>query len=303
MRKQKFFLTSVFFMLNVSEAFSVANCPSGTTLNIDCWSCGETCTAYLSNIKDDAGNDVKISRTGTTAQKLTVTGSGKMNSYGWGASTAPWQAYTDSVTDIEVNGIKKIGNSAFRNMYEVKNIELSDTVEEIGDGSFFENTALKSIHLPDSVKILGDSAFSDCPNLKDVILSENLLSIERLAFANTKFTEIVIPETVQYLSEDAFGALETANGAYYSRAKVITLYCNEALTEQCEAALQFRKDLGADVRVVGYQMSGNQIFHNNRFYNSANDILSGNYDKKRIYTIDEANRASGKKNTFKIRYK
>jgi len=50
-------------------------------------------------------------------------------------------------------------------------------------------------------------------------------------------------------------------------------------------------------------MSGNQIFHNNRFYNSANDILSGNYDKKRIYTIDEANRASGKKNTFKIRYK
>lgn len=303
MKKQTFLLTLAFFLWNVPDVFSAANCPSGTTLNVDCWSCGATCTAYLSDIKDDAGNDVKIPWTETTAQKLTVTGSGEMKSYGWGASTAPWQAYTDSVTDIYVEGLTKIGNVAFRNMNKVNNIELSDTVEEIGNGAFFENVALKSIHLPNSVKILGDSAFSDCPNLEEVILPDNLLSIGAHAFANAKFTEIVIPETVQYLSADTFGALETANGAYYSKAKVITLYCSDALEEQCEAALQFRKDLGAEVNVMSYQTSGNQIFYNGRFYNNANDILSGSYIKKRIYTIDEANRVSGKKNTFKIRYK
>jgi len=38
-------------------------------------------------------------------------------------------------------------------------------------------------------------------------------------------------------------------------------------------------------------------------YQSINDLLKGNYDVRRIYTIDEANRVAGKVNSVKIRYR
>ena len=102
------------------------------------------------------------------------------------------------------------------------------------------------------------------------------------------------------MSVYAFGS----NVSGYDKATVTNLYCEEALVSQCEAALEWRKNMGADVKVVPYQATSNgQVFYNNKWYNNANDILSGNYAKKRIYTVDEANKISGRKNTFKIRYK
>ena len=44
-------------------------------------------------------------------------------------------------------------------------------------------------------------------------------------------------------------------------------------------------------------------FYNNKWYSSPNDILNDNHIKKRIYTVDEANKVAKKTNTFKIKYK
>ena len=52
-----------------------------------------------------------------------------------------------------------------------------------------------------------------------------------------------------------------------------------------------------------YQNTNGKYLYNSRFYDSLSDIASGNYNKKRIYTVDEANTVAGKKNSFKIRYK
>ena len=51
-------------------------------------------------------------------------------------------------------------------------------------------------------------------------------------------------------------------------------------------------------------VNSNQPFiANGKFYTSLDDWLYGNHVKKRIYTIEEANKVAGDRNTVTIRYK
>ena len=71
------------------------------------------------------------------------------------------------------------------------------------------------------------------------------------------------------------------------------------IIEMKSTHLQWRKALQV---LVIMRLMGIECLQTLNFQ-SANDILSGDYAKKRIYTIDEASKVSGMKNTFKIRYK
>ena len=52
------------------------------------------------------------------------------------------------------------------------------------------------------------------------------------------------------------------------------------------------------------QNTDGTIFYNNHWYKSANDILAGDYIKKSIYTIEEANAvAKPTGNTVRIKYR
>ncbi|MBR2299273.1 MAG: leucine-rich repeat domain-containing protein [Alphaproteobacteria bacterium] len=290
-----------------SNAMAIANCPQGTTENVDCWSCGVDCTAYLSNIKDEAGNIVKVSGTETASQKLTVIGTGDMQNYSpvcdnGCSSTSPWYTFRDSITDIKVEGLDSVGGWAFSFMNKVSSVELSEGLKEIKTGAFFENSSLTSIEIPDSVESISD-AFNDCGLLSSVKLPSSLKTLDASAFSNAAIENIVIPTSVTSVSADAFGNATSAGG-YYSKSKIINVYCNEEIANQCEAAVQWKRDLGKEVNVIPYQKDGHQIFYNNHWYNSANDILFGTYLKKRVYTVEEAQKVSKKTgNTFKLRYK
>jgi hypothetical protein len=113
-----------------------------------------------------------------------------------------------------------------------------------------------------------------------------------------KAEELIIPENMTYLAKRAFGN----NISNYGLRK---LYCPESLASQCAAALSHLEGSDQSVEMISYQKtSDGKIFYNNKWYNSANGILLGDYDKKRIYTVDEATKISKKSgNTFKIRYK
>ena len=60
-------------------------------------------------------------------------------------------------------------------------------------------------------------------------------------------------------------------------------------------------DIGSKIKF--YEQKGNEYFYNGKFYKNPSDIASGNYDKKRIYTIDEANAVAGDVNTVRIKYR
>ncbi len=133
----------------------------------------------------------------------------------------------ESLTEIEFPwSVQFISNSAFEDCTSLEEVYLPDSVQEIGNGVFENCTALSKVHLPDTMTGIPIGAFSGCTSLEDLDFPEDLESIGTGAFANTgllkKHTEdyvvfgsvfyayqgtekaITLPETVQYLSENAF---------------------------------------------------------------------------------------------------
>ena len=127
-------------------------------------------------------------------------------------------------------------------------------------------------------------------NLSEIELPNSLLSIGSYAFHGSSVPQIVIPENTSSIAMDAFGDSGHTN----------ILICPENIQTQCSSV---SARTTTNIGIKTYQKSGDQFFYDNKWYNSLGDIQSGNYAKKRIYTVGEANSVTGKKNSIKIRYK
>lgn len=118
-----------------------------------------------------------------------------------------------------------IGNDAFMNCINLNYINISNTIKEIGGGAFycsgltelevegisviksgaFGGSRLKKIKLGCDVKKIEDQAFIDSIQLEEVILSEGLIEIDEMAFANCKkLKKINIPNSLKVIKKSAF---------------------------------------------------------------------------------------------------
>ena len=86
----------------------------------------------------------------------------------------------EKVSNFE--NIKIIGNSAFENCSNLKEIKL-DNVEKIGDNAFKGCISLTSITL-NNIKSIGYAAFKDCRGLKEIKLNNAKVEIGKFAFEN-----------------------------------------------------------------------------------------------------------------------
>ena len=136
---------------------------------------------------------------------------------------------------------------------------------------------------------LGSRTIYNMGNLTEVELPDSLQSIGSYVFHYSPVSQLIIPENVTYISASALGSLDS----------IRILICPENIHSQCDNAANYKNN----ATVKTYQKSGDQLFYDNKWYNSLDDIQSGNYTKKRIYTVNEANSVTGKKNSVKIRYK
>ena len=162
---------------------------------------------------------------------LTISGRGMMPSFG-GEEEAmggtPWQAHAGSIRKVIVeSGIRNVGDSAFRSLPELTEVELASTVTGIGyyafrdelklkqitipagvttiDGGAFMNTGLESVSLPDSVTSLGYGVFEACDSLTAVRLPAGLARIPESTFWSADNLErIVIPEGITAIGNSAF---------------------------------------------------------------------------------------------------
>ena len=101
--------------------------------------------------------------------KLTITGSGRMNGYGYFGGA--WTDFIDKITAVSLpEGLTTVGSYAF---YGAEN--------------------LKEITFPDSLCIIETSAFADCP-LERITFGTGLQMIESYAFENLKVKNLVLPE-------------------------------------------------------------------------------------------------------------
>lgn len=240
---------------------------------------------------------------------LTVTGYGDISDFprsceGYCHNTAPWGGNVSQISKIVIenepgsDGFKTIGNGTFSAM-NVSEAVLPDGLKKIESMAFI-GSGLQKINFPDSIEEIGTWAFDD-NKITDLRIPASMTTLESTVFASNPIKTLVIPEGITEIHPLAFycdGCSSTEAGHALPLEKI---YCSAAQMEQCMAAIS---RLGDNIQVFEYQNINGDLYVNGRFYSHANDILSGNNIKKRIYSVEEASKLSKNTgNTIKLRYK
>ncbi|MBR2300149.1 MAG: leucine-rich repeat domain-containing protein [Alphaproteobacteria bacterium] len=248
-----------------------ARAESCTPDNQTCFECGAKCTMKLTYETDESGNQV-----GT----LTVSGQGAMNNYSYHQDldeygdyySRPWAGLAGNVQNIKIEeGITAVGANAFLSFRNLKNVEL-----------------------PESVLKLNPGAFQSCSSLSHINIGENISLIGHEALEATALTSLVIPQNT-----------DLSIGAFFYQTqtdKLQTLYCTENNLSACEAAIGYRGD-GA--KVVTYSKTKDGRYEiGGKIYDNFENMMSGKYTPRRIYTLEDAEKVSKKTgNKFRLRYK
>lgn len=88
-----------------------------------------------------------------------------------------------SLTKINISPrLKTIGEEAFSNCVNLKEVTTSDSLTSIEGKAFYNCTALTKIELGKFVSTIGENAFKNCIALSTITLTESLKKIERNAF-------------------------------------------------------------------------------------------------------------------------
>ena len=103
------------------------------------------------------------------------------------------------------------------------------------------------------------------------------------------------------------GGVYILDGKYYysgSDMANTTNECKKALGECKRDVLEAKGICQGSACDTFIQSDGNYMLkYNGKTYQSINDLLKGNYDKRRIYTVEEANFVAGERNTVTIKYR
>ena len=133
-----------------------------------------------------------------------------------------------NLSDIQFGkGLKSIGNNAFAMCNSLTELTFPDSLEIIDKSAFSECVNLKEVKCGASLKTIGKYAFMKCYNLKKVTLNEGLESIREMVFmdcylleeinipntvkkiemgtfVDTSIRKLVLPESVEYVADNAF---------------------------------------------------------------------------------------------------
>lgn len=102
-------------------------------------------------------------------------------------------------------GISTIPEGTFAGCYNLKDVNIPDTISVIGVGAF-GTTGLEQITLPSSIVEIKDSAFANCQSLSTVNFNEGLKKIGKEAFFDCFNMQIVLPASLEEIGEAAFEA-------------------------------------------------------------------------------------------------
>ena len=101
--------------------------------------------------------------------------------------------------------VVKINEGAFAGCTGIKEIVLSNNVEEVGRSAFEGCTSLADVEFSQNVTVISEKTFAGCTGLKSLDISNNIVHIEKYAFSNcTALQSVVIPDSVTTLEMFAF---------------------------------------------------------------------------------------------------
>lgn len=138
--------------------------------------------------------------------RISTTGAGVMNNYSSGSSSKPAYSYRSQVLKLVVEeGITSIGNYAFYNYTNLKEVSLPETLTKIGNYAFQSCTSLTEIVIPDSVTELGYYVFNNCTSLTKAVLTDGITSLgERTFYGCTSLVDVDLPENLVTIGIYAF---------------------------------------------------------------------------------------------------
>lgn len=204
--------------------------------------------------------------------------------------------YGSKVENVNLENVKKIGDSCFNNVSGLKSIDLNG-VEEIGNSAFYYSSSLENIDLT-GVKKIGNYAFYNTKKLTDLTISDSLESVGTNAFYNVKPTNLTINSDKMDMFLNTGGSLANIENIYcLNSADACRAYLSEKYKNSPSyLASLLAKVKDAPVKAKEEKMADGSIkmFRDGKFVGWKN---------KRIYTVQEANEVAGRKNKVKIRYK
>ncbi len=235
-------------------------------------------------------------------------------------------------TLILPEGLETIGAEAFHG-FLATSVTLPSTLKTIGAYAF--DYRLSQINLPEGLKTIGNYAFPNS-QLTDVVIPNSVTNLSAYAFGFSGAGWNMAQISNLYCSKAQQAGCEAAlafrgdnatvtvyeikdglyflDGAYYSSADNMqkdvlaqknatgeSFACDDLA--QCKADVLKRKGYCKDDSDCLAMAKSNVINYKNKSYASIDDLFSGNYIPKRIYTIDEANQVAGDKNRVSIKYR
>ena len=109
-------------------------------------------------------------------------------------------------TVVLPEGLLSIGEAAFRECSNLRQVTFPNTLNEIGVDAFREDKNLETAMLPEDLLTIGKGAFCECYNLRQVTFPKTLKKIGDWAFDYCdKLESVVLPEGLEELGELAFG--------------------------------------------------------------------------------------------------
>ena len=123
-------------------------------------------------------------------------------------------AKCDNLTEINISGVKYVGDSAFHRCAQLMTVVADDSLLKVGDYAFANCELLSEINLGSSLESIGKYAFAGGAALETISLPDSLRSIGTYAFDNTKaFINAASSEDkVVYIDNWVVGFNYMANG-------------------------------------------------------------------------------------------
>ncbi|MBR2299700.1 MAG: leucine-rich repeat domain-containing protein [Alphaproteobacteria bacterium] len=242
---------------------------------------------------------------------LEIVGAGQMSDYDSTTNPAPWGT---EIMSLEMFGITSIGNQAFKNTNNLTEVTIPASVERIGQAAFNGSRNVENVSFQDgsNLKIIETGAFNTMPKLKNIEIPEGVTRIDSNFLNYSSVDYLVLPDSIFWTDEFTMENIDGLN--LHALSNIKNVYCSEAVKVKCEKyfkeaefydikeGLYYPIKEKADLAI--YTADGDKFYANGKWYNSLSDMNKGNYNIKRIYTLEEAEKVSKKTgNTFKLRYK
>jgi hypothetical protein len=135
------------------------------------------------------------------------------------------------------NSVENIGDHAFAERKDLKNIFIPESV--IGIGPFaFSGSGLSTITIPRSVTSIGEAAFYGCSELSSITIPDGVNSIGERAFSYCpQLMSIIIPKSVENISGRAFADWSNSQVIYIKGRQQAPSTWQANWIEDCHATI------------------------------------------------------------------